>query len=168
MKVILMCAMSLDGKIARNKNDPVDWTSKEDKRFFMSQTKKAGVVLMGRNTFDSIGRVLPDRLNIVFTTHTKKFISQTGKIEFTKEKPEKIIKKLKKRGYKKIMLIGGSELNTYLLNNNLIDEIWLTVESVILGSGVSLFGDVNFTRKVKLATINKLGKRSVLLKYKLK
>ncbi|MBF0259476.1 MAG: dihydrofolate reductase [Desulfamplus sp.] len=67
MKVILIMAMTLDGKIARHPMEPVDWTGKADKKKFVKITKKAGAVIMGSTTFDTIGKILPDRKNIVMT-----------------------------------------------------------------------------------------------------
>ncbi len=67
MKVILIMAMTLDGKIARHSLEPVDWTGKADKRKFVEITKQAGAVIMGSATFDTIGKVLKGRKNIVMT-----------------------------------------------------------------------------------------------------
>lgn len=163
-----MCASSLDGKIARDSKDPIDWTSKDDKNHFARETKKAGVILMGKNTFDAIGRPLPGRLNIVFTSKAKDLKSDVGKLEFADSSPESVLKDLEFRKFKNCFLIGGSKLNTYFLNQDLIDEIWLTIEGVILGNGIGLFGDTKFVDNLKLLSSSRLGEKSVLLKYRLK
>ncbi|HEX9722557.1 MAG TPA: dihydrofolate reductase family protein [Candidatus Paceibacterota bacterium] len=71
MKVFLIAAMSADGFIARNSSHLASWTSKEDKQFFIEKTKEAGVVVMGLNTYKTIGRPLPGRLNIVYSKTEK-------------------------------------------------------------------------------------------------
>ena len=68
IKVILIAAISADGKIAeRTDQNSLDWTSKEDTRFFIERTKQAGALIMGRKTFESIGKPLPGRINLILT-----------------------------------------------------------------------------------------------------
>jgi dihydrofolate reductase len=181
MKVVLINAISIDGRTAKGTKDPIDWTSKEDKKFFAEETKKAGVVIMGSNTFKAIGKTLSGRLNIVFSSKAKSYKSTLGILEFTNQKPEVVLKDLKKRGFEKVMLIGGSTLNTSFfmliggstlntsfLKKDLIDEIWLTIEPVLLGEGLSLFKNTEYSGKIKLISVNRLGDKSVVLKYNLR
>ena len=67
MKISLMCAITLDGKIARNEHHFVDWSSREDKRLFFATTKRAGVLILGNNTYKTFSAPLPGRLHIVLT-----------------------------------------------------------------------------------------------------
>lgn len=167
MKIILISVVSLDGKIAKQQKDPIDWASKEDRRFFVQETKKAGVVLMGKNTFEMIGKILPGRLNIVFTSQTLNLKPRPGILEYTNQTPEQVIKNLTKKGFKKAMLIGGSRLNASFLEKGLIDEIWLTLEGLIFGQGLSLFEKGSYNLPARLLSFQKLGKNSLLLKYQI-
>lgn len=65
-KVILLMAITLDGKIAKHTNQLAAWTSRADKKIFVSETKKAGVIIMGRTTYDTIGRPLPGRFKYCY------------------------------------------------------------------------------------------------------
>lgn len=56
--------MSADGVIGRDGSLP--WHLPEDLKRFKALTS-GEVVVMGRRTFESIGRLLPDRLNVVMT-----------------------------------------------------------------------------------------------------
>jgi dihydrofolate reductase len=68
MNVFIIAAISADGLIAKDSDEKsTAWTSKADKKFFSERTKKAGVVVMGRKTFDTIGKPLSERLNIVYS-----------------------------------------------------------------------------------------------------
>ena len=67
MRVRLVVVTDIRGIIARNENDPVNWSSAEDKRFFKQITTESGLVLMGRRTYESIGRNLPGRINVVMS-----------------------------------------------------------------------------------------------------
>lgn len=165
MKVILVSAASVDGKIATSSKDPIKWTSKADKSFFAQKTKQAGVVLMGSHTHQAIGKPLSGRLNIVFTSSPEKHKKQIG-VEFTSRPPPEVIRDLKNKGFKKVMLIGGSKLNSSFLKSKLIDEIWLTIEGIILGGSLSLFEELKYQVPVELISFDKIGRDGILVKYR--
>ncbi|MCF8114170.1 MAG: dihydrofolate reductase family protein [Desulfotignum sp.] len=138
MDVILLMAMTLDGKIARNKNQLVDWTGKKDKQYFVAITRRAGVVIMGSRTFDTIGHPLPARKNIVMTRDkTRK--SDNNNLVFTDQSPGQIITDLKRQGFDQAALIGGSVVNSLFAKENLITRIHVTLVPAVFGQGLSLF-----------------------------
>lgn len=51
---------------------------------------------------------------------------------------------------------------------NLIDEIYLDIEPIILGTGIKLFVNAEFEAKLQLMGIKKLSKDEVQLHYKVK
>jgi dihydrofolate reductase len=58
MKTFIIAALTADGFIAKGSDHlSVEWTSKEDRKFFSDRTKKAGVVVMGLNTYKTIGTI---------------------------------------------------------------------------------------------------------------
>ena len=65
--VTMMMAITVDGKIAKDKNQLADWTSREDKKLFVEISKQHGVIMMGENTFKTFPAPLPGRLNVVFS-----------------------------------------------------------------------------------------------------
>lgn len=64
MKISLIVAVSRNGAIGLNNQLP--WYLPEDLKYFKSVTMGKPLI-MGRKTFDSIGRPLPGRANIVLT-----------------------------------------------------------------------------------------------------
>ncbi|MEQ8952691.1 MAG: dihydrofolate reductase [Gammaproteobacteria bacterium] len=64
MKLSLICAMAENGVIGRNNSLP--WHLSEDLRYFKRVTMGFPII-MGRHTYESIGRPLPGRTNIVVT-----------------------------------------------------------------------------------------------------
>ncbi|MDC0641290.1 dihydrofolate reductase, partial [Porticoccaceae bacterium] len=64
MKISLIVAVSRNGVIGRDNQLP--WHLPEDLKYFKSVTM-GKPILMGRKTYDSIGRPLPGRTNIVIT-----------------------------------------------------------------------------------------------------
>lgn len=133
----MVMAMTLDGKIARDDNHPADWTGKEDKQKFVEVTKKAGVVIMGSKTFDTIGRALPDRRNIVMTRNRAR--KSVDNLIFTDQTPELILEGLAREGFSEAALIGGTQINSLFARAGLIDEIYVTIIPLLFGRGLSLF-----------------------------
>jgi dihydrofolate reductase len=63
-RVVLVAAVADNGVIGRGGDIP--WHLPEDLRHFRATTR-GNTVLMGRRTYESIGRPLPDRANVVVT-----------------------------------------------------------------------------------------------------
>lgn len=57
----------------------IPWHLPEDFKWF-KKTTTGHIVLMGRKTFESIGRPLPNRKNLVLTRHPKKLIHDNAEI----------------------------------------------------------------------------------------
>lgn len=169
MKVILVAAVTIDGKLARNPAHFVDWSSREDKRLFFSLSKQAGVIIIGNNTFKTLPAPLPGRLHVVLThdlTHKKNI---PGEVEFTNQSPQNILASLEARGYTEAVLGGGSQINSLFLHNDLIDEISLTIEPLIFGLGIDLFSGIEFKRRAELLEFERLNEvGSIRLRYGLR
>ncbi len=161
-------AVTVDGKIARHAGQAADWTSRADKRAFVKATNQAGVIVMGDKTYQTIGRPLPGRLNIVLTSRPAARQNIPGQLEFTDQSPVKLIEGLKNRGYNKIILAGGATTNALFLKQNLIDEIWLTIEPKIFGQGLSLFKDVDVNLDLELIEVKRLDKNVIQVRYGVK
>ena len=167
MKIVLLMATTLDGKIAKHTTQLADWTSKADKKIFVAETKKAGVIVMGETTYNTIGRPLPGRLNIVLTPEPENKESIPDSLEFIKAEPKEICAMLAKRGFETIILGGGATVNGSFLRENLIDEIWLTVEPKIFGEGVSLFNGADVNLSLELISIEKIDDNVLQMRYKI-
>jgi dihydrofolate reductase len=164
MKVTLLMALTLDGKIAKGPDHYPDWTGKEDKKLFAKISKKAGVVLMGSKTFDTFDSPLPKRKNIVLTRN-KNRISEWDNLIYTDKKPAEILKELEKEGYSSVILAGGAVINSLFARDKLIDEIIVTVSPKIFGYGISLFTE-NISMDLELKDAERVGTDLVCLKYK--
>jgi dihydrofolate reductase len=62
----LIGIVAMDRKRAIGKGGTLPWHFPEDLKFF-KETTSGGTVLMGRKTFDSIGKPLPKRRNLVLS-----------------------------------------------------------------------------------------------------
>ena len=68
MKLALICAMSENRVIGRDNGLP--WHLSEDLKYFR-RTTMGNCMIMGRNTWESIGRALPGRTSIVITSNAE-------------------------------------------------------------------------------------------------
>ncbi len=163
MKVTLIMAITVDGKIGKDPDHFPDWTGKEDKRLFKTITQKAGVVIMGSKTFDTIGSPLPGRKNIVLTRRRDR-LSKWPNLVFTEQSPKEILNGLQKDGFSDVVLAGGAGINMLFARANLIDEIIVTIAPKIFGAGISLFeGEIDLA--LALEDVKKLGKDLILARY---
>ena len=160
MTTFLIAAITADGFIAKSSDHLVAWTSKEDKKFFVEKTKEAGVVIMGLNTYKTIGKPLPDRLNIVYS-RTEKDLEG---VEVTEDEPSKLLNNLAERGYKEVAITGGAQIYTMFMEAGLVDKVYLTVEPILFGYGMSLFTK-RLDIKLKLQSTQKLNDSTVTLEY---
>lgn len=167
MHVFLISAISADGYIAEEaKQVSTEWTSKEDKKFFSETTKKAGVMVMGKHTYDTIGRPLPGRVTVVMTRTPQEVpVEYKDQLIFTDKAPEDVLADLEKRGFTEVAICGGAQIYTLFMEAKLIQTLYLTIEPVIFGKGVHLFnGDV--TTKLSLQKSTQLNDQTLLLEYK--
>jgi len=166
MRIALIAAVSADGRIAESENHlSLDWTSREDTAFFVEKSTELGVVIMGRNTWKTIGKKLPGRWTVVMTRRRPPEPPPEG-VEFTSRSPEGIVRDLSERGYKGIALSGGAEVNSLFLRAGLVDEVFLTVEPILFGDGINL-GQGFGTIRMSLVDTRRLGKNTVLLHYRI-
>ncbi len=167
-KFITIAAVSLDGKIALNKNHPSRWTSKEDKTFMCSILNRCDVVIVGNNTYKASKKALSKRNTIVFTSKTSKPIKQNPNLILFNPSTTNIKKFVEIKKYDNIAILGGTQIYTHFLQKNLINELYLTIEPVVFGKGLNLFdGDLKKFKTFTLISIKKLNKSgTVLLHYK--
>ena len=157
--------MTADGYIAKDENHtPMQWTSPEDKKLFRQMTKAAGVVVMGRKTYDTIGAPLPGRLNIVLTSQQRD--DQPNVLEHKNGNLQDILNELQGRGFKEVIVAGGTAVNTAFLKANLIDEIHLTIEPLLFGSGLRLFEEVREDKRLQILQTDTLNDHTIHIIYK--
>jgi len=104
LKVIIIAAVAQNGVIG--KDEKIPWHSSEEFKHFKKTTLGFPVV-MGRKTFESLGKPLQGRENIVITRN--KNYSNTEKIKICSSLNNAIVycKTLSKE---KIFIIGGSQI----------------------------------------------------------
>lgn len=162
MNVFIIAALTADGFIAKDEKHLASWTSKTDKKRFVELTKKAGVMVMGRKTFETIGKALPGRKTIVYTSQ-KKVIEN---VEMTSEDPKTFVARLEKEGCHSLAICGGASIYTLFMESGVVNKLYLTIEPVLFGKGVNLFNK-EINASFVLTSVEKI-ESTLLLEYDLK
>lgn len=102
------------------KNNQLPWHLPADLKHFKAITT-GNPILMGRKTYESIGKPLPNRTNIIITRDT----NFTAPGCFVVNSIEKAITLASEQGSKEIFIIGGAEVYRQLLPH--IERIYLTL-----------------------------------------
>jgi dihydrofolate reductase len=120
MKVIAIAAVGKNGVIGRGSELP--WDIPEDMRFFRESTR-GQIVVMGRKTYDSLGKALPARRNAVITRNTSWTVPD-AEVYSDLSSALKALGPVAKAGNQDLFVIGGAEI--YGLSLPFLDEVWLT------------------------------------------
>lgn len=119
MTVSLIVATSLNHGIGKDNQLP--WHLPADLKFF-KQTTMGCPVVMGRKTFQSIGRTLPGRKNVVITRDSS--FNSDAKFDITLASGlSQALEQLKDE--KEVFIIGGGEI--FQQSMTIADTIYLTL-----------------------------------------
>ncbi len=103
MKISIIAAIAENGAIGRN--NQLLWHIKDDLQLF-KRTTLDHVIVMGRKSYESIGRPLPRRTNVVVTR--KRDYRPDGVLVF--HSLNEVFSHFRKKGEEEIFVIGGGEI----------------------------------------------------------
>jgi dihydrofolate reductase len=133
-------AMSLDGYIA-GPNGEYDWIVMDPEIDFAGIMKQFDTFLIGRKTFDAMGRMgnagksSKGITNIVCSRTLKPSDYPRLRIE---PDAERLVRELKTKPGKDIAIFGGGELFRSLLAVGLVDRVEMSLIPVLLGNGIPM------------------------------
>ncbi|MEO9004817.1 MAG: dihydrofolate reductase family protein, partial [Ginsengibacter sp.] len=138
----------------------------EDQEYYRQVWKDAQVIVMGSNTY--MAEKFPasqDHLLLVMTQHVSKYRNYKveGQIEFTNATPEEITKQFEKRGFEIMTVVGGAHIATSFFKEQLIDELWLTIEPKIFGTGGNFVIDEKLDIDLRLISCDRVNERGTLI-----
>lgn len=122
-------------------NNKLPWNIPEDLKHFREVTRNS-VVIMGRKTYESIGKPLPNRINIVISRNIKNIFDKDIYIVSSKDEALTLAKKF----YKEIFIIGGEQIYTMFISD--IEHIYLTIVHVTI-VGDAFFPNTEGFREIK-------------------
>ncbi|MCD6063373.1 MAG: folA [Flavipsychrobacter sp.] len=129
--MILSAIVAADEHNAIGKNNQLPWHLPEDLKFF-KRTTMGKPVLMGRKTYDSMGKPLPGRLNIVLSRQTG--LNLPDGVLLVNDLQD-AIKQLETEGTDEAFVIGGGKVFEEAMP--LLDRLYFTeVKTTVEGADV--------------------------------
>ena len=124
--MIISHLVALSNNYVIGVNNDLPWKLKKDLQHFSAYTQNK-VIVMGRKTYESIGRPLPNRKNIVISST----LSSTNEIQIVNSLEQAI-----------------SEATDWNKENNLVEEV------VLIGGGYIFKESINLVNKLVLTRVN--------------
>ncbi len=167
MKVKIYNAISIDGFIATPSHN-TEWVSDTDWEEFSLQVRNSRAIIMGRKTYEVSGEDFPYdcELNVVMTSNDELLDKKEEEgIWFTDARPKEVLEEIESLGFSETLIIGGGKLNGSFLKAGLVDEIILSVHPLVLGKGIKLFEDEEFSLQLELIGSRVLNQELAQLTY---
>lgn len=156
-KLILGLAISLDGYI-EGPNGEYDWCFTDQDYGLNDFFTRIDALFIGRKSYlmaqnyadNNSGELVPGmpKMKAYVFSKTLKAVKE-GAVLVDKNSMEEA-RKIKELPGKDIWLYGGAELSDALLKEGLVDELWLSVHPILLGTGKSLFQEQDHRSHLKL------------------
>lgn len=164
-------AISLDGYLA-GPGESIDWLRwSEDSAALMKESfKGVDTMLMGRKTYEFAQRMgggppHPGIRAYIFS-RTLKAIVERADYELVREDVADFVRRIKSEPGGKILVMGGGEIGSALIEAGLVDEIGFSIHPVLLGGGVPAFTALTRRVELELAEARAIGRECVLVKYR--
>jgi len=139
-KIILGVAVTLDGYIEGPKGE-YDWCFTDQDYGMEAFMNRIDTIFYGRKSYTMAGgNIFPARKAYVFSNTLTQPLPDA---EVISGDIVEAIRAIQRQPGKDIWLFGGASLTSVLINANLVDELWLSVHPLLLGSGKLLFQDLN-------------------------
>lgn len=155
-KVVLYVAASLDGFIATSDGDVTcldKYQGSEEDYGYHDFHERLGASIMGANTYEKaltlIGGI-NKKLPTYVVTQRRLPVHPDAEVILHSGSLSDLLRKIKKRTKKDIWLVGGGRLTQSFLKEKLLDEIVLSTIPIVLGEGISLFGNTRKEVNLKL------------------
>jgi dihydrofolate reductase len=169
LQVTMFMNMSVNGMIA-DVNDQVSWSKSGWEEYF-NFVHSSGALIVGRRSYDlmmsenEVTKLGDIHIAVLSKTPRK----ARNKIAFFSD-PGKAIEHLTHQSsVKRIVLGGGTTINTLFLEMNLIDDAVLAVDSVFMPHGKPLFNNLTHAHQVEPAEApGPLGNGCICLHYRFK
>jgi dihydrofolate reductase len=178
-RFIACAAVSEDGYIARDiKHNSYDWTSPEDKKNFRNLITgtHVDVCVWGYTTYELHKKSIPLLLHYDRIVFKGRDIVKSGYIQQISdaevfldpgEKPDRLLAYCAQKRYHNALVLGGSQVYAWFVEQGLLDEFYLTTEPVAFGGGIPLLHNGKqlheYMKVVEMSLLNDQG--TVLERY---
>ena len=135
---------------ALGKDNKLLFRLKKDMAHFKNITTD-NVVIMGRKTYESIDKTLPNRVNIVLSRNMK-----SNEDFYTFDSIEKAIE-WSKENYpqKEIFIIGGASVYDKALKDDIVDKLYMTKIKQTVEDADAFFPEIDYKRKWSITSVER-------------
>jgi dihydrofolate reductase len=167
-KVTFGGAVSLDGFFA-GPDEAIDWLrwSEDSAAATAASWRGVDTMLMGRKTWEFAvkmggGPATPGVRTFVFSST---LAGVPAPAELVSEDAADFVRRLKESEGGDVIVMGGGELGSALIEAGLVDEIGLNVHPLLLGGGVPAFRPMARRVEYELIEARPMARGCVLLRY---
>lgn len=136
--------VAMDEKRGIGKSNTLMWHIPDDLKRF-KQLTTGHPIIMGRKTFESIGRVLPNRTNIIITRDPSFTVPEAI---ITHSLEEAFRQAQDKPGADEIFVIGGGQIFKEAMEKSFVDKLYLTLVKGDFGADTFFPNYAEFTKVV--------------------
>ncbi|MEM7657688.1 MAG: dihydrofolate reductase family protein [Bacteroidota bacterium] len=172
-KIIYHVATTLDGFIADERGGIGAFLAEGDHvPAYMEHLQTYDTVIMGRKTYEfgyayglEAGQPAYPQMQHYIFSRSLHFDEPHEQVHIVSDQWEEKLTELKNEAGSPIYLCGGGAFAEYVLQQGLIDEVWLKLNPAVIGKGIHLFG--NFAGQLDLSLLDTTVYESgvLLLKY---
>ena len=173
-KLILGLAVTLDGYI-EGPNGEYDWCFTDQDYGLNEFFARVDAIFIGRKSYEMAqqhadknnGEVVPGMpaMKEYVFSNTLKTVKE-GAVLITGDSMAEA-KKIKEMPGKDIWLFGGASLTDALMKEGLVDEFWLSIHPILLGSGKQLFREQDYRTQLTLLHSHTYETGLVSLRYQI-
>lgn len=162
---------SLDGVVSLQDGHSVGtWTSDEDKKRLQKEIKSADAIIVGRRSFrENFLKITNASIYVLTNNKTLLADKHNDRVYYTDVTPRNLKKMLNAKKYTNVILLGGVTTNTEFLLRGLVDDLKLTVEPHLFGTGLPFIDYIKTFISLKLVSVKRANPKGTLfLHYSIK
>lgn len=171
-KLILGLAITLDGYI-EGPNGEYDWCFTDQDYGLKGFFTRVDAIFIGRKSYEMLqqytdsnnGETIPGMPAMTEYVFSRTLTSVKKGAVLISENSITEARRIKEQPGKDIWLYGGASLTDALLKEGLVDELWLSVHPILLGSGKPLFRENDGRTTISLLECKTYESGLVSLRY---
>lgn len=173
-KLILGLAVTLDGYI-EGPNGEYDWCFTDQDYGLNEFFDRIDAIFIGRKSYETAqqyadgnnGEIVPGMPPVTEYVFSKTLKSVKEGAVLIADDSIAEARKIKNQPGKDIWLYGGASLTDALMNEGLVDELWMSVHPILLGGGKLLFHKQDHRTKLTLIESKTYETGLVSLRYRI-
>ena len=168
-KVTYGAAVSFDGYIA-GEGETIDWLRMSDEvhKIMAENWKGVDTMLMGRKTWE-FGQKMgggPAMTGVKTYVFSRTMAEEPEGAELVRGDAVQFVRQLKASAGGDIILMGGGELGSALIEGGVVDEIGFNFHPLLLGNGIPMFRPMNRRVELELIEARPIAEQCVIMRYR--